>query len=85
MRRVDPSSLCGTTEIGGHFRPGVDKIVRRKFGAVAKVLWPVSTDACLATIAKVDVRTARRWISGEFEPPFCIVQAVMDETFKLQE
>lgn len=71
-------------EIGGQFRPGADKIVRRKFGSVAKVLWPGSTDAHIAAIAKVDVRTARRWLSGEFEPPIIVVLAVMDETFKPQ-
>jgi hypothetical protein len=71
-------------EIGGQFRPGVDKIVRRKFGAVAKVLWPENTEAHVASIAKVDVRTARRWLSGEYEPPICVAQAVLEETFKLE-
>jgi len=71
-------------ETGGQFRPGTDKIVRRKFGAVAKVLWPQNTDAHIATIAGVDVRTARRWMAGEFEPPISIVAAVLNETFRLQ-
>jgi hypothetical protein len=79
----NPSAVA--TEIDGQFRPGKDKIVRRKFGAVAKVLWPGSTDAHVAAIAKVDVRTARRWLSGEFEPPLAIALAVLDETFRLQE
>jgi hypothetical protein len=70
-------------EIGGQFCPAKDKIVRRKFGAVAKLLWPGSTDAHIAAIAKVDVRTARRWLSGEYEPPLCIVQAVLHETFRV--
>jgi len=57
------------TEIGGQFRPGTDKIVRPLFGPVAKVVWLGNTDACIAAIADADVRTARRWISGEFDAP----------------
>lgn len=69
-------------EIQGQFRPGVDKIVRRKFGDVAKVLWPDKTEAHLAAIAKADVRTARRWIAGEFEPPAIVIAAVIVEITK---
>lgn len=65
------------TEIKGQFRPGKDKIVRRLFGPVAKVIWPDSTDACVAAIGKVDVRTARRWMSGEFEPNGLVIAAVV--------
>lgn len=57
------------TEIGGQFRPGKDRIVRRLFGPIAKVIWPHNTEAHVATVAKCDVRTARRWISGEFDAP----------------
>lgn len=60
---------------------GTDKIVSRNFGKVAKVLWPLKTAAHLASIAKTNERTAARWLSGEFEPPYCIVEAVMHETF----
>lgn len=69
-------------EIDGHFRPGTDKIVRRKFGPVAKVLWPQNTEAHVAAIADVDVRTARRWLSGEFEPPGIVIAAVVVEITK---
>lgn len=68
-------------EIQGQFRPGVDKIATRKFGAVAKVLWPDKTAAHIAAIAGADERTAKRWLSGEYEPPICVVLAVVDETF----
>jgi hypothetical protein len=62
---------------------GTDKIVSvGKFGLVAKVLWPVKTAAQLAAISKRDERTAARWLSGEFEPPFCIVSAVLNEIFQ---
>lgn len=81
---MEPSRGLAAAESGngGQFRPGVDKIVRRKFGSVAKVIWPTSTDAHLATIAKVDVRTARRWIAGEFEPPAIIIAAIIVEITK---
>lgn len=71
-------------EIEGQLASGSDAIVTRKFGAVAKVLWPFKTAAHIAAIAKVEERTAKRWLSGEFEPPICVVLAVMDETFRRQ-
>jgi hypothetical protein len=70
-----------STEIQGRFRQGTDKIVSRKFGGVAKFLWPFKTAAHLAAIAKTNERTAARWLSGEFDPPYCIVEATMHEIF----
>jgi hypothetical protein len=78
----DPNAL--ESEIDGHYRPGLDRIVRCKFGAVARVLWPHKTEAHVAAIARVDVRTARRWLAGEFPPAISVVEAVIHETFKLQ-
>lgn len=70
-------------ELERRLRRGADKIVGPpKFKSVAKVLWPIKTAACLASIAKTTERTAERWLSGEFEPPVCIVLAVIDETFR---
>jgi hypothetical protein len=69
-------------EIQGQFRQGTDKIVSRKFGAVAKVLWPHKTAAHLATIAGTNERTASRWLAGEFEPPVVVLIAVIQEMFK---
>jgi hypothetical protein len=64
-------------------RQGSDKIVSAgQFGRVAKVLWPVKTAAQLAAISNRDERTAARWLSGEFEPPYAIVSATMDAIFK---
>lgn len=71
-------------EIEGQLASGSDRIVTRKFGAVAKVLWPFKAAAHIASIAKVEERTAKRWLSGEFEPPICVVLAVMDEIFRKQ-
>ena len=56
-------------EIGGRFLAGQDKIVRPLFGPMAKLCWPINTDAHIATIAKCDPRTARRYLSGEIDPP----------------
>jgi hypothetical protein len=72
-------------EIQGQFRPppdGGDKIVVRKFGLVAKVLWPFKTAANLAAIAGTTERTATRWLSGEFEPPAIVIAAVIVEITK---
>ncbi len=69
MRSVYEEFSTEQREIGGQFRPGTDKIVRPLFGPVAKVVWVGNTDACIAAIADADVRTARRWLSGEFDAP----------------
>lgn len=85
MRAVFGNAEATAREIGGQFRQGTDKIVSRKFGAVAKVLWPFKTAAQLAAIAKTNERTAARWLSGEFEPPTSVVLACMVEMLRLQE
>jgi len=54
----------------------------RKFGPVAKLLWPVKTAFVLAEMSGRDVRTAERWIAGEFEPPGVIIAAVIQEITK---
>jgi hypothetical protein len=70
-------------EIQGQFLHGRDKIVPPpKFGAVCKLLWPDKTAAHVASIAGKDERTAKRWLSGEFEPPVIVVLAVMQKMFE---
>jgi len=69
-------------EIQGQFRQGADKIVSRKFGIVAKALWPQKTAASLAAIADTNERTAARWLAGEFEPPAIIIAAIIVEITK---
>jgi hypothetical protein len=71
-----------TSELQGQFRPGQDKIVTRKFGAVARVLWPEKTAAYVAAIASADERTAKRWLAGEFEPPAIVIAAIIVEITK---
>ena len=76
------NQIDAARETERHIRQGTDKIVSAgQFGRVAKVLWPVKTAAQLAAIAKRDERTAARWLSGEFEPPFVVIAAVMNEIF----
>jgi hypothetical protein len=69
----------------GQENPLKDKIVPRKFSAVAKVLWPQKTAAELAYIAKTDERTAKRWLRGEHEPPLSVVLAVIHEMLREQK
>lgn len=57
------------TEIGGHFPTPADTIVPRLFGPIAKLIWPNNTEAWVASLARRDVRTVRRWISGEIDAP----------------
>lgn len=71
-------------ETQGQDLPFRDKIVPRRFSAVAKVLWPVKTAACLAAIAKSDERAAKRWLRGEHEPPLSVVLAVIHEMLREQ-
>ena len=70
-----------STKIGGHSRSAADRIVRRKFGQVAKVLWD-KPDATIATIAKVDPRTGRRIMRGEGDVPACVVLAALQEMLR---
>lgn len=68
----------------GQENPSGDKIVPRKFSAVARVLWPVKTANELAFIAKTDERTAKRWLRGESEPPLSVVLAIIHEMLREQ-
>lgn len=72
------------TKKQGHEPERADKLVPRRFSAVAKVLWPNKTAEHLAYIAKADKRTARRWLSGEYEPPLSVILAIMHEMLREQ-
>lgn len=65
-------------EIQGKFRPGQDKIVLRKFGVVARALWPDKTAENVALIADCDVRQAKRYIAGEYPVPYIVLRHVND-------
>lgn len=75
--------VADARKIERQIRQGADKIVSlNKFGAVAKVLWPLNTAATIAAIAGKDERTGARWLSGEFEPPGIVLAAIMTEITK---
>lgn len=55
--------------IDGHKASPADGIVQKPFGPIAKIIWPNNTEAFVASVMRRDVRTARRWISGEIDAP----------------
>lgn len=74
-----PFGVASATEIGRRQCREPTKLSGRRFGAVAKLLWPHKTAATLAAIADRDQRTAERWLAGEFEPPAIVIAAVIVE------
>jgi hypothetical protein len=82
MRSVYEAQRVEQTAIERQICRGTDKIVVRKFGAVAKLLWPSKTAAHLAFIAESTERSAERWLSGEFEPPAIVIAAIIVEITK---
>lgn len=69
MRAASGNSSTGAAEIGGHIPTPADTIVPRPFGPIARIIWPHDTEAFVASVMRRDVRTARRWISGEIDAP----------------
>lgn len=82
MRSVYESRVADANQIERQIRAGSDKIVRGKFGAVAKVLWPFKTAAHIGVIGGFGERHAARILSGEFEPPAILIAAVINEITK---
>lgn len=78
MGESESSCIAASCEIGGRLRPRADKIVRRKFGAVAKILW-LKPDVEIAIIAGCDARTGRRILRGEVEVPLSVAMAALTE------
>jgi hypothetical protein len=56
-----------------------EQLFGRKFGRVAKALWPTKTAAHLAAAARVSERCAEYWIAGKREPSALAVQAIVNE------
>jgi hypothetical protein len=84
MRRVSEAPSIIANRFDGLSRPGPkrkDKIVRRKFGQVAKVLWE-KPDAVIGALAKKDPRTGRRILRGEGTVPWTVVRAAIDEMLR---
>lgn len=61
------------THINGH---------RIHFAELARFAWPTKTEANLAFVARVDARTARRWLAGDTEPPACALGLVLAEIMR---
>ena len=80
MRSQFGNPTATAIEIGGHYVPERDTLVPPlKFAAVARLLWPNKTAAHLANIAGQSERMAKRWLSGEYEPPASVLAAVIVE------
>lgn len=78
MRSVYEARVAEQTEIEGQLLSGRDKLVLpNSFGPVCRLLWPDKTAANLAAIGGRDERTAKRWLSGEYEPPIIVLLAVI--------
>jgi hypothetical protein len=83
MRSVFGNPVATAIEMQGHYNSERDTLVPPlKFAAVARLLWPFKTAAHLAAIAGKDERTAKRWLSGEYEPPASVIAAVIIEITK---
>lgn len=63
----------------GTIVPRRERQFTRKFGSVAKALWPRKTAAELAYRARVTERAAKYWISGDREPSAAAIAAVVAE------
>lgn len=55
---------------------------RISFADLAQLAWPKKTEANLAHIAKVDPRTARRWLADDNEPPADVLGAILCEIMR---
>lgn len=91
MRAVSERAAVAANEIDRHETTGTGKNAGRvprigperiSFGDLARFAFPRKTAACLAHIAKCDVRTCERWLSGRNEPPAEAFSAVMFEIMR---
>lgn len=82
MRSLIGNPVGVATEIGGHFQPGKDKIVRKVVGPVCKAIWPDKTDIEVGLICDCDPRNARRYLSGELKIPSVLLAAINVELVK---
>jgi hypothetical protein len=83
MLSVSERQIAEARAIEGHIVSGGDKIVPPpNWVWFARRCWPEKTAAHLATIAQRDERTAKRWLSGEFEPPNAVMSAIIAKLFE---
>lgn len=81
MRISESPVAFVASRMRGQRCPSRDKIVPRKFGAVAKVLW-TKPAAHIASIAGVDERTGKRILRGESDVPACVILAACAEMLR---
>lgn len=55
---------------------------RIRFADLARFAWPTKTEANLAFVARVDARTARRWLAGDTEPPSVALGIILAEIMR---
>jgi hypothetical protein len=77
-----PFGVASATELHRQESRAPTKMSVNRFGPVAKLIWPIKTAAVLAEIAGREIRTAERWLSGEFEPPASVIAALIVEITK---
>ena len=83
MRAVSTARIAEHRGIEGQLLSGGDKIVRPPYWTdFARVIWPDKTAEHIAALAKADPRTAKRWLSGEYEPPLAVVLVLIDKLFE---
>jgi hypothetical protein len=70
-------------EIQGQLSSGGDTVVPPPLWTdFARLCWPEKTAAHLAALGGKDERTAKRWLSGEYEPPMVVVLALFNKMFE---
>jgi hypothetical protein len=83
MQSVYEARASEATKIEGQLSSGGDKIVPPpNWVAFARHCWPHKTAFHLADIGKSNERTAKRWLSGEFEPPNAVMVVLIGKLFE---
>lgn len=83
MRSSYEARVAEQTEIEGHLSSGGDKIVPPPYWTdFFRLLHPIKTAEHLATIGGADPRTAKRWLSGEYEPPLAVANYLIGKLFE---
>lgn len=86
MRSSYEEKIAQAREIEGQLLSGRDTLVPPTlFGPVCKLIWPRNTAANLATVGGKDERTAKRWLSSEYDPPIKVALYVIDKIFERVE
>ena len=55
---------------------------RIRFAELARMAWPQKTESNLAFVARVDARTARRWLADDNEPPAEVLGIILAEIMR---